>query len=382
MRVSCWLAGFLVACAGTAGSARAQAAPSSVEAKDAPRQVAVRVHGGPSGQRIVAATIAEGLARIGVTMVDVSVIDDAGPMLLASVDVEIREAEARVTAMSPAGDVLLDRIVRDTNPEIRREQIAAAVLGVADAALLADADRRAAPVSAPPAAKAPIAQPSEERDAPPNEPPRSTLREDRSLGKNLALDLSTMLGVGPLASTAGLITRVGGAASLVYRSGPRPSLSLSGLYAFPFEADDQGTRAKLSSLRAIASVEPVHATWFALDVGAGGGLDVFSFQPLSTSVEGPRLLSQRSIVQPVLTGTVVAHVPIASSVVLNLAATLDVSTAVREDPAGGTDRRDATFSPWTVRPMLVAGFSFTTLGRSRFSKPAHRSASSAHGTVR
>jgi hypothetical protein len=70
----------------------------------------------------------------------------------------------------------------------------------------------------------------------------------------------------------------------------------------------------------------------------------------------------------VLTGSIAAHVPLADGVVLTLDALLDVDLASRRYVLddGGTDV--SVLAPWRVRPMLLAGFTFTALGEGLFAR--------------
>ncbi len=146
-----------------------------------------------------------------------------------------------------------------------------------------------------------------------------------SIPTTFGLDVSALVASGPVASTEGMVTRVGGAAALAYRRGLRPSLLLSGLYAFPFSAGNDlvASQVKLSSSRLVGTLQPSRWSWGALDVGAGGGVDVLSVEPASKLLPAAALGPASTYVDPVVSGMITLRVSIAPNVVLSLSALLD-----------------------------------------------------------
>ena len=126
------------------------------------------------------------------------------------------------------------------------------------------------------------------------------------------------------------------------------------------------------SLRAVPAIEVLHTSWLGVNVGAGGGVDVISLsveQPTPDSSVSRQPVSNR--VDPILTALATAYVELAPGVAFTLVAGADVDFvppeyAVREP--GGTDKEIA--SPWHVRPVALAGFTFTAVGNELFAARA------------
>ena len=188
-------------------------------------------------------------------------------------------------------------VPRDSTPAVVREEIGEAVrLGV-EAQLLADASRSAPPPPAPAAAPAPSPVVPEA--------PHPVAASSRWF----ALDLTILAGGGLVASDAGFVPRVGGGAVIGSRRRLRPSLTVTAAYVVPFErAADRSsnvtTQASFVSLRAVPAIEILHASWLAVNVGAGGGVDVISVD--TSAQHDPASVVQLSPVpnrvDPIVTG--------------------------------------------------------------------------------
>jgi hypothetical protein len=365
------------------------ARPSDAQpAATAPRRaVSVVIKGSAEEGRVLAATILELLARLQLTMVD----GESRSPVLATVEIDLAGPEgAHVLVRSGSGEPRLDRRVRDANAAIQREQIAHAVRGAAEAELLADDDRSAgrSPPGPPapggstppsPAPPPPAPDPSPRAESPAPEPPpraSSDVAVDRDTSTSttvrspsaLALDVATVVGGGPVASSAGPVMRVGGSAALAYRRGLRPSLALSALYAFPFDAgtDTLSSRTKLVSTRAMAALEILRGRWFTLDLGGGGGVDVLSVAPASTVLPGSALRDAQTRVDPILSVGATGRFAIASDVTLMLGVVSDFDLASRQYVFDDRGQRGVVLEPWTLRPMVLAGLSFTAFGEVPF----------------
>jgi hypothetical protein len=354
------------------------------------RTVSVEIRGARADSPILAATLFEVLTSLGLSMVEPRAAG-SGSELLASVEIERSADAARVVVISPSGSTVLDRVVSDPNPEIEREKIVAATRGAVEARLFAEQDHDPvrespatsfSPVKAPPPATLPSALVRLAEPGPPVAAAERASESGPSLASDLALDGSLFSGVGPVAADAGMVTRVGGAATLVYRRGLEPALTLSGLYALPFDLGGQsgsGARASVMCARALGTIQAFRRPWFVIDVGVGGGLDAMTVKPRTAALPVPTVPTQPSF-EPVITAVAAARFPVASNLVLTLSAALDVNPW--HAGAGGAGGAPALvqgssdlLSMWMMRPMLLAGFSFTAAGRSRFAAPAGRSMS-------
>lgn len=359
-----------------ASSASAQLSPPRVNTTrdELPkvRAVSVVICGPGDEARLLSATILELLSRLQLTMVDPP--SQGASDLLAHVEIDLGGTnDARVLVRSKAGAVVLDRTVRDPNPAILREQIAHAVRGAAEAELLADEDRAAGrePTSTPPPKPEapPPAEPAppraEENAAATAGPSR---HEEGATTNGLALDVSSFVAGGPVARTAGPVMRVGGAAALAYRRGLRPSLALSALYAFPFESGDDvlGARTRLVSTRAAMGIELMRTGWLGLEISGGGGIDVIGVEPTSSVLPASAMREGTTRVDPILSGALTMRTAVASDVTLSVSVVGDADLTVRKYVFEDGGLRGVVFSPWSMRPLLQVGFSFTAFGDRLF----------------
>jgi hypothetical protein len=299
--------------------------------------------------------------------------------VLETVTVDLTAAGAKVIVKSASGSTVVERLVRGESPAIQREQIAHAVRGAAEAELLVDADRvagRAPPVVDPPPAPEPPPKPAEPTppvvvetkppvaEAPVAPPPALSPSISAERPPPLGLDLSTFTGVGGFATDTPAVARVGGSMAVGSRRGLRPQVAVAALYAFPFETGDEvlTSRAKLFSLRLMPGLRLLHAGWFGLETSAGGGMDVLTVDPVSSVLPGDRLASSTTRVNAIFSGAVTARATSAADVSLTLTAMLDVDPSSRTYVFLDRGRAEEVFSPWSVRPMVLAGISFAALG--------------------
>lgn len=365
------LLAFALAAAALAGARPARAQPGA--ATEPRRTVSVSVTGAPEEARVLEDTIRELLARLQLTMVG---REDSRAALLAKADVEIAPSgSARVVVRSATGATVLERDVpRDANAAIQREQIAHAVRVAAEAELLVEHDRVASrePPSDPPAGAPPAGAPpaGATEEAPSPAPPSAAVERDRAdaPASALAIELATFGGAGILGDGAGPVARVGGSVALASRRGLRPSLALGALYAFPFTSgsDTLTSRAHLVSARAMPAIELLRGSWIALDVAAGGGFDVLTVEPSSATLPLSALGEKTTRVDPIASASATARVALASDVVLTLSLVADVDPTTRRYVFEDRGARSEVLAPWTVRPTLLAGLSFTAHGEAPF----------------
>ncbi len=257
-------------------------------------------------------------------------------------------------------------ISRDASPIIVREEIADAVRSAVESQFLPDEARRTeAPVPiviAPAPAPAQPAPPIGEAPAPPALRPAPWF----------ALDLTLLAGAGPIASDAALVAHIGGGLVFASRHGRRPSLTLTATYLVPFDSavPDVASRTSVWSIRAVPAIEIAHASWIALAVGAGGGVDILS---LRASVNTPAVPPSTTLdvvhsqVDPILTAIAKVDVDLAPGVAFSLVAGSDFDLASLHYVVDGPgSNQDDLLVPWHVRPLAMAGFTFTALGTGLF----------------
>jgi hypothetical protein len=190
----------------------------------------------------------------------------------------------------------------------------------------------------------------------------------------LALDVTTLAGAGPFATHSPVVARVDGGVSLALRRWLQPSLSLSVAYVVPFGTSSAQVdyHANVLSVRAMPALLPLRSAHFGLGVAAGAGFDVVSVAP-STSSELPVALAPATTkVDPVLSMAITGHWGVASGVAVTLMAVCDFDLADRHYYDAIDGGRADVLVPWHVRPMLVAGFTFTAVGQGLFAWPGGR----------
>jgi len=285
--------------------------------------------------------------------------------LAVSVDLASRH---EVVVIVRNGPIEVRRTIpRDASPAIVREEISEAVRSAVESQLLADETPRP-PTPAPPASPPPVA-PIVVTESPSPSPSPSP-----SSSRGLAVDLTTLAGAGGIADGPGPVPHVGGGFVVGSRHKWRPSVSVTGEYVFDTSysrVPSVTSHASLVSLRALPALEVVHGSWIALDIGAGAGIDMIA---VNASTSGAAIgsttikaLPVPSKVDPVLTARATVYVALAPGVALTVVAGGDVDLATPRhyfivDGAQDPD----VFVPWRVRPVVLAGFTFTAAGSGLF----------------
>lgn len=348
----------------------------------APRRVVVvHVNGTPEETAALEGAMRELLGNLQLTMATGSA---PASSVLETVTVDVTAVGTKVVVKSASGATVLERLIRGESAAIQREQIAHAVRGAAEAELLVDADRvagRAPPVVDPPAAPPPPAVKEPVPEPPPAPPPIVVEVKPPTAeapvapapkSSSFGLDLSTFVGVGGFAEDTAAVARVGGSLAIASRRGLRPQIALAALYAFPFETDySRGgevvltSRTKLFSLRLMPGLTPLHAGWFALETSAGGGFDMVTVDPTSSLLTGDQLGDSTTRVNPIFSAAVTGRATIAADVSLTLTAMLDLDPTSRSYVFVDRGASTEVFSPWSLRPMVLAGISFAAFGGGR-----------------
>jgi hypothetical protein len=341
-------------------------------------------------------TIRELLGRLGIN-VNAQLVAHSGspaeaasdfPLARVRIDLE-SPREAKVLVYGRTGEVALRQsFARDASPAVVREEVADAVRSAVEAQLLRDPQRAAAApaasaASAPP--EAPIVStpppppvpppPPPAAEPPPPEPPRNEApTPPPAWMRGLALDVTALAGAGPFAGGSGPVPRIGGGVIVASRRWLRPSLSVTGEYMAPFDTSlsPQLVTAHVSNVavRAIPAIQVFHASWIAVDVGVGGGVDVLTVGQRGVTLPARSLAAPAPNVDPILCGVLAGHLGLTPGVALTLVvgSDMDVVAYLPNYVVQNSKAPYEVMTPWRVRPFLLAGFAFTALGGRRFSR--------------
>jgi hypothetical protein len=189
----------------------------------------------------------------------------------------------------------------------------------------------------------------------------------------VALDFATLAGIGPITGGTGLEPHVGGGVIVRSQRGLRPSIAVTGEYLVPFTSSfsEVSTSTSTVALRAVPAIEALRTPAFALDVGAGAGIDVISVTTHVSSGPPPMESDVSSTqsptnVDPILTALATAYIGLTPGVALTVTARAEWDLNPRSYVVDGTGGGDVVFAPWRVRPVALAGFTFTAIGTGLF----------------
>jgi hypothetical protein len=115
------------------------------------------------------------------------------------------------------------------------------------------------------------------------------------------------------------------------------------------------------------AIEVLRTSRLALGVAGGAGVDLLTVVPsggdmIAQSTLGP----STTRADPILSAAVTGHVAIAQGVAFTVTALCDFDLANRRYVELDGTEPEPVFVPWQVRPMLLAGFTFTALGEGLF----------------
>jgi hypothetical protein len=311
-------------------------------------------------------SIRELLARLHLTVAPAGATTGGSSSRVASVQIDLSSpSEALLTVTDAAtGEARLRRSVpRDASAAIVREEIAHAVQSAVEAALLAARERAAKPPSPPPPPAPAVSV------TPPPLVSRPTMEQPHAIAppSTFGLEVATLAGISPIADDSGLATRIGVSASLVSRVFLHPSLALEFLYAVPFDTVDQvlSINTSIASLRALPGIGLFHGRWLAVDLGAGGGVDIVTVYPRAelggVTVNGPNTSIDR-----ILSAMLTVHVALSGGVVALVSAGVDMDLDSRQYVLAQGASQSSVLEPWRFRPMVLAGFGFAALGDGVF----------------
>ncbi len=355
---------------GCAGIAHAQvpqggSVPDASPPPESMRTVDVTIVAGGDDADPLMGTIRELLGRLGLGVEPHLVAapppaaEPVGPAGL-SVWIDLASRYEAVAIVRRGRTEVRRTIARDSSPAIVREEIGEAVRSGVEAQLLSDEPPSPAPTAAPLPPPGPATLGAETA-------PRS------ATNRWFALDLTLLAGGAPVADGSGFVPRVGGGVVLGSRRHLRPSMTLTATYVVPFDSGIPNvvtTHATIVSLRAVPAIEVLHTSWLGVNVGAGGGVDVISVSVQRDPSISPQQFSNR--VEPILTALATAYVELAPGVAFTLVAGADVDFVPPQYAVGGPGASEISDipSPWHVRPVALAGFTFTAVGNELFAARA------------
>jgi hypothetical protein len=355
-----------LAVAGAALPARADATPG-VTGEPGPDYVDLVVAAPDESAAALEGTLRELVARLGlalrVTRTDsapawfmTAAPRDAGQRGRVSVDERSGDHVTVIVSVVRTGEppsAPVERsLARGESTAILTEQIAHVIHATLESLLATDAAPEPAPprpqptMVAPPADQLPAAPPS---------------RRD-----GFSLDATAFATGRGVSSESGAV--LGGGAALqamAWRAYGRPSLWLSGSYNAPFDESngDVVVHTAVSSFRAVPSLQVLVRRWIDLDVGVGGGVDLFHTTP---SNPGPNvtLRPTKDLADPIVTAQIVARFRIATSASVLVGLDLDYDAGphryVTAVAAGGPPA--GVFQPWLLRPSAMVGLCVPLMG--------------------
>ncbi|MBK7857118.1 MAG: hypothetical protein IPJ65_00585 [Archangiaceae bacterium] len=316
------------------------------------------------------ASLAELLARLQLTL-DVRGLTDGGAPAgeaLAAVDADFTEAEAiKLTVIDDLGrTVMVRRLTRPgASPQLQAEAAAHVVQSVMEELITASRWKPPA-VDPPPLAQPPLEEAPHEALA-----AKAPTPEPKKPAGRFGIDFAPYFNARSFLNGAPIVPGGGVAAAFALKLGRfRPTLTVLGDYHAPFSHGDAQISLKIEtvSLRALATLDVLGSDAFRIDVALGGGADLFSSAPSSGQLPQSRLGGHRTDADPVLTAAVLGHLAIFASVDIFLGVTVDFDTwpvrYVARTPLGP----EKLYQPYFIRPAVMLGFTFNSLGPDPYSR--------------
>jgi hypothetical protein len=386
-----WVAGLVPLLVVAATPARAQPATGEAPGTAAGLAQLIVVGGGRETAALLD-TVRDRLDRVGLVVEVHAVATPAEAAALprgstaARVQVDLRAPEDVVMITEGRRQAPKQRTLRrDPSPTVAREELAEAIESALESQLFADPERRNGDgegpagrnAGTPDASGAAAAADSAAGGAPTPAPPlvvpaiaptREAPATSGTSSSSLSVDVSTLAGGGWFAGAVGPVVALGGNVTLASRTGWRPSLSLSARSILPFEgtADSVTCHASAFAVRALAGIELAHASWIALVAGAGGGADILWADPRSV-VFAPSVLGPSTTrADPILSAYVGAHLALVPGVTMTVMVLGDLDLAPSRYVIVDGASVEPVLAPWSVRPTLLGGFTFTAFGQAAF----------------
>jgi hypothetical protein len=254
----------------------------------------------------------------------------------------------------PPSPILHRTVPRDGSTAIVVDAVGHVVQATLESALLEPSPR---PVPPPPPA---MPSPTEIRDIPPS---RLTVRHG-----SLTLDAAAFADGAAVATRSGV--DLGGGGAFIVSAGPipwRPSLWVSASFQTPFDIPGPGVTLEttVTSFRAIPSVELLRLRLLQLDLGAGGGADLYHDTPRNPRGPFPGSPQSQTHVTPVVAGQLLARLRLGPSA--RLLVGLDLDWDPGHHHYSVLDRfgdPSAVLQPSSLRPGALVGICVPLAGAS------------------
>jgi hypothetical protein len=220
------------------------------------------------------------------------------------------------------------------------------------------------PVSTP--VPGPVLLPPPPAPLPPEAPRVSWPAPPRPHRETLALDAAAFLDSRMLAQGSRVDLGGGGAFVVSAPMRLRPSLWISAAVQTPFSANGPGLdlQTTVSSFRAVPAIELLRLSLVQVDLGAGGGADLFHdtpYNPRFPYVGPPPAPSTH--VSAVFTGQLLARVRIGPSARMLAGLDIDWSPGQhRYEVLGPSGVPTVVLQPWNVRPGALLGLCIPLAG--------------------
>jgi hypothetical protein len=345
--------------------------------------VSVSVAGSAADADRLDAALRELLGRLGATL-SLQRVDDidhaaSRPAIsaVAWVGIDLTAADRAVVTVvaAAAGAPALWRVLeRNGSRQILIEQTAHVVHTALESVLSAQPDRDPSPpppagpppMEAPRPPVAPATQPAPPGPSPaplPTRPPAT----DQPARARWGMDAAALLGGHGIADNAGVVFGAAAALAAGYRHGPwRLGGWLTAEYRVPFDIDDSeaSPRAQAIALRSFPTIGLFQTRQVALELGVGGGIDIFTVDHRVEDAQGRGSSQSSTKLAPIVTTMLVLHLGVVDNVQFVTLAGIDIDPSrpqleVRHD-------LPEQAKPWVVRPALMLGVSFTMVGTEPF----------------
>jgi hypothetical protein len=208
---------------------------------------------------------------------------------------------------------------------------------------------------------------------PPVAVPPTDARAPRPPHGSLTLDAAAFADGMVVAPHSGVA--LGGGGAFIVSAGPipwRPSLFLGGSFQAPFDAagPSETLEISVSSFRAVPSVELLRLRPVQVDLGAGGGADLFHAVPRNPRGPFPMPPHAETHVTPIVASQLLARIRLGPGARLLLGFDLDWDPGHRHyDVVDRFGNPNAVLQPWSVRPTALVGICVPLVGASACSGP-------------
>jgi hypothetical protein len=182
----------------------------------------------------------------------------------------------------------------------------------------------------------------------------------RVRGQGFGLDAIAFGSERAMSARSGPVLGVGAGADVSFGRVPwRPSVWLSAAYGTRFDVQSGPVTFDVaaSSFRLMPAVAILELDVMQMDLGVGGGVDLFRVAPLVVRNTQAAFGQPTTFADPVATGQLLVRLRLVSQVRMTFGFDVDYDCAPHEVsvPGGRPGRPPDTFEPWGLRPSLALG---------------------------